>query len=57
MTGFRVDHGYFVDSSLVYLLLLFGLGAWGAGRLLGVDRVLEETDIVRNNPWLRYVLG
>jgi thiosulfate dehydrogenase [quinone] large subunit len=57
MAGFPVAHGYFVDSSFVYMLLLFGLGAWGAGRILGVDRVLEETELVRNTPWLRYVLG
>ncbi len=55
--GFPVENGYFIDSSFVYLLLLFGLGAWGAGRLLGIDRHLEETAIVRNNPWLRYLLG
>ena len=57
LQGFPVDHGYFVDSSLVYMLLLFGLGAWGAGRILGVDAVLEESAIVESNPWLRYVLG
>jgi len=57
MAGFPVAHGYFVDSSFVYMLLLFGLGAWGAGRILGVDRILEETELVENAPWLRYVLG
>ncbi|KOX96885.1 MULTISPECIES: DoxX family protein [Halorubrum] len=55
--GFPVAHGYFVDSSLVYLLLLFGLGAWGAGRIVGIDRALEETELVRNTPALRYLLG
>ncbi len=57
MAGFPMDNGYFIDSSFVYMLLLFGLGAWGAGRLLGIDRFLEETAIVRSNPWLRYLLG
>lgn len=55
--GFPVEHGYFVDSSLVYLLLLFGLGAWGAGRILGVDAWLERTSVVERNPWLKYLLG
>ena len=32
MAGFPVENGYFIDSSFVYMLLLFGLGAWGAGR-------------------------
>lgn len=57
MAGLPVENGYVIDSSFVYMLLLFGLGAWGAGRLLGFDRALERTDFVRNNPWLRFVLG
>ncbi|SDF41177.1 thiosulfate dehydrogenase [quinone] large subunit [Halorubrum xinjiangense] len=57
MDGFPVAHGYFVDSSLVYMLILFGLGAWGAGRIVGVDRALEQTELVRNAPALRYLLG
>ncbi|OIB56140.1 DoxX family protein [Natrialba sp. SSL1] len=55
--GFPVDNGYFIDSSFVYMLLLFGLAAWGAGRIFGIDGILEQTDIVRSNPWLRYLLG
>lgn len=57
MQGFPVDHGYFIDSSFVYLMLLFGLGAFGAGRIMGLDAQLEESEIVQNNPWLRYLLG
>lgn len=55
--GLPVDNGYLIDSSFVYLLLLFALGAWGAGRIVGLDAKLEETSVVRNNPWLRYLLG
>ena len=55
--GFPVAHGYFIDSSFVYMLLLFALGAWGAGRIVGIDAKLEQTSIVQNNPWLRYLLG
>lgn len=55
--GLPVAHGYVVDSSFVYILLLFGLGAWGAGRVMGIDARLEETQVVRDNPWLRYLLG
>lgn len=57
LAGLPVDHGYVVDSTFVYLLLLFGLGAWGAGRVVGLDAKLEETEIVQNNPWLRFLLG
>lgn len=57
MAGLPVSHGYLIDSSFVYALLLFGLGAWGAGRILGIDAWLEETDIVQQNSWLKYLLG
>jgi thiosulfate dehydrogenase [quinone] large subunit len=57
MAGLPMAHGYVIDSSFVYLVLLFGLGAWGAGRVLGLDGKLEKTALVENNPWLRYFLG
>jgi|GEM_PF-3790796 hypothetical protein len=39
-------------------LLLFAIvGVFAAGRVLGVDAVIEETAIVQQRPWLRYLLG
>ncbi|GAB3032275.1 DoxX family protein [Natronobiforma cellulositropha] len=55
--GLPIAHGYVFDSSFVYMVLLFGLGAWGAGRLLGLDARLEQSEIVQMNPQLRYLLG
>lgn len=55
--GFPIAHGYVVDYTLVYAILLFGLGAWGAGRILGLDAKLEKLDVVKQNAWLRYLLG
>lgn len=57
LAGLPVEHGWVVNSDVVYILLLFGLGAWGAGRVLGLDAGLEATDPVEANPWLRYLLG
>lgn len=57
LQGLPVAHGWVVDDHLVYVVLLFGLGAFGAGRILGVDRWLEETQLVQNNPWLKKLLG
>ena len=57
LAGLPLAHGWVVDDHLVYAALLFGLGAFGAGRILGVDAMLEDTAAVRNNRWLRYVLG
>ena len=55
--GLPVAHGWVVDDHLVYAALLFGLGAIGAGRVLGLDARIEELGLVRRNPWLRYLLG
>ncbi|MGM0606315.1 MAG: DoxX family protein [Halobacteriota archaeon] len=55
--GFPIAHGYVVDYTLVYAILLFGLGAWGAGRILGLDAKLEQSSIVQENPWMKLLLG
>ena len=57
MAGLPLAHGWVVDDHIVYIFLLFGLGAFGAGRILGVDEYLESTSLVQNNRWLRYFLG
>ena len=57
LAGLPLAHGWVVDDHIVYAALLFGLGAIGAGRIIGVDEYLESTSIVENNPWLRYLLG
>ena len=55
--GLPLEHGWFIDDHIVYALLLFGLGALGAGRILGIDAIIERSGFVKRNPWLRYILG
>jgi thiosulfate dehydrogenase [quinone] large subunit len=57
MAGLPVEHGFIVNSNLVYAAILFGLGALGAGRLIGLDEYLEESSLVEKNSWLKYLLG
>jgi len=57
LAGLPLAHGWVIDDHVVYAALLFGLGAFGAGRVLGLDSVLGETDLVRRYPRLRYLLG
>jgi thiosulfate dehydrogenase [quinone] large subunit len=57
LAGLPLAHGWVVDDHLVYAFLLFGLGAIGAGRILGLDASLEELSVVQNNRWLRWFLG
>jgi thiosulfate dehydrogenase [quinone] large subunit len=56
-SSYPLSHSFIVDDHIVYAVLLFGLGAFGAGRIFGVDEYLERTAVVRNNRWLRYLLG
>jgi thiosulfate dehydrogenase [quinone] large subunit len=57
LQGLPLAHGWVVDDHVVYAMLLFGLGAIGAGRILGVDGFLEELDFVKQNRWLRLLMG
>jgi thiosulfate dehydrogenase [quinone] large subunit len=57
LAGLPLEHGWIVDDHLVYALILFGLGAFGAGRILGLDARLEKLSVVRNNSWLKLLLG
>ncbi len=52
-----LEHGIVIDDHIVYAALLFGLGAFGAGRLFGIDHYLEDTAVVQQYPWLEYLLG
>jgi len=52
-----LEHGWIFDDHLLYAILLFGLGALGAGRVLGLDSRLEDTPIVQKNPWMKWLLG
>jgi len=47
----------YVNGDLMGLLLFAIVGVFAAGRVLGVDAVTEETAIVQQRPWLRYLLG
>jgi thiosulfate dehydrogenase [quinone] large subunit len=57
LAGLPLEHGWVVDDHLIYAVLLFGLGAFGAGRILGLDARIEKLSIVRNNSWLKLLLG
>jgi thiosulfate dehydrogenase [quinone] large subunit len=49
-------HGY-VNGDLFGLLMFVIVGVFAAGRIFGLDSYLEETELVRNNRWLKYLLG
>ena len=52
----------FVNSDLVYLVVFLAVAAFGAGRILGLDKHIEQLDVggralIERYPKLRYVLG
>src|SRR6056297_232851 len=49
-------HGY-VNGDLMGLLLFAIVGIFATGRVLGIDGFIEDTEFVRQRPWLRYLLG
>lgn len=55
--GLPLEDGWVIDDHVAYVLVLFGLGAFGAGRILGLDRVIEEIVVVERHPSPKYVLG
>ena len=49
-------HGY-VNGDLMGLLLFAIVAVFAAGRVVGVDGFVEDTEFVSQRPWLRYILG
>jgi thiosulfate dehydrogenase [quinone] large subunit len=49
-------HGMF-SGDMMGMLLFMTLAVFGAGRVMGIDQYLEKTNFVKNNRWLRYLLG
>jgi thiosulfate dehydrogenase [quinone] large subunit len=49
-------HGV-VTGDLLGLLIFAMIATLGAGRVLGIDAYLVQTDVVKNNPRLRYFIG
>jgi thiosulfate dehydrogenase [quinone] large subunit len=55
--GFPPEHAYVVDDHIIYALVLILLAAIGAGRMWGIDGVIENSGLARSNPWLTKILG
>lgn len=50
------------DSTLIYAVIFLALGAFAAGRILGLDRYIEQLEVggqslVERFPKLRFILG
>ena len=57
LAGFPPENAFVVDQHIIYILVLVVLSAVGAGRNLGLDSSLENSGVVKSNPWLLKLLG
>lgn len=51
-----LEWGFIVDYHIVYVMIMFGLAAVGAGRIIGVDQYLED-NLPLPRRWSRILLG
>lgn len=59
--NWNVAHGY-INGDLAYMLVFLSVAAFGAGRIFGLDKYIEQYEIdgqplVERYPWSRYLLG
>lgn len=61
LASFPLEGSIAIDFHFVYVLLLFGVGAFGTGRILGLDGIIENHSAVKPHlekyPKLRLLLG
>lgn len=50
-----LDWGFVIDFHIVYVMILFGLAAFGSGRILGLDYYVENSFSLPS--WSKYLLG
>lgn len=55
--GWEGDWLAFFDNTLIYMVVFLAIGAFAAGRIVGIDRYLENHSLVERYPKLRYLLG
>lgn len=59
--NWNIANGY-INGDFAYMLVFLSVAAFGAGRIFGLDRYIEQYEIngeplIERYPWTRYVLG
>lgn len=55
--GYPPKSAFIVDQHIIYSIALVLLAGVGAGRVWGLDKIIEETGFVKSNRWLLKILG
>ena len=54
---FPPEHGLFVDYHILYVVACLLFGAMAAGRVLGLDGIIDQLPWIGDRAWPRYLLG
>ena|SRR3989338_2471281 len=57
VAGFPPENSFIIDDHIIYSLVFIVLAAIGAGRIWGLDKLIEKSSLVRSNTWLLKLLG
>lgn len=55
--GFPPDNAIIIDDHIIYSLVFIVLAAIGAGRIWGLDNLIEKSNFVKSNSWILKLLG
>lgn len=50
------SHGL-INGDFIYMLAFIVVAVVGAGRIIGLDQIVERTAYVRQHPWTKHLLG
>ena len=57
LAAYPAEHSFIVEDHIVYAFVLIALAALGAGRVWGLDGIIEKSEFAKSNPWILKVLG
>ncbi len=55
--GFPAEHSFIVEDHIINALVFVVLAAGGAGRVWGLDGIIEKSEFAKSNPWVLKILG
>lgn len=57
LAAYPAEHSFIVEDHIVYAFVLVVLAAIGAGRVWGLDGIIEKSEFAKSNPWILKILG
>lgn len=54
--NWEISHGL-INGDFAYMLIFLSVAAFGAGRIIGLDSLVEKHELIQKYPRLKYLLG